>query len=266
MVLLSLTALYRFYRRPSARKKVEGFTGKGGDGGEGDGGAGGGVTIVNSKELASQPGLAEYFARFNRFDCGARGCPTPEKCMAAYVAAVVPRGAIPSKMRAALVRDAAKADERLRRTAPHLLTVPWHVAILYDTAENGWPHTHGGVICLPVNHFQQAEAKRVETLIHERVHVHQRSRGSWKKGVPMPAKVAERARSNPDLDGHLYPDAHTGHACVTLYATTTPTSLRDVRTAVLDTATWQEVHYADADACAYEHPFEEEAYKTASEL
>lgn len=184
--------------------------------------------------------------------------------MASYVAAVVPRGAIPNKMRSALIRDAAKADERLRRTASHLLTVPWKVAILYDTAENGWPHTHGDVICLPANHFQQAEAKRVETLIHERVHVHQRSRGAWNKGVPMPPKVSERARSNPDLDGHLYPDAHTGHACVTLYATPTPKSLSDVRTAVLDTATWQEVHYADVDACAYEHPFEEEAYKTAA--
>ena len=35
---------------------------------------------------------------------------------------------------------------------------PWRIAVLKSDVEDGWPHTHGGVICLPES-FVRASAR-----------------------------------------------------------------------------------------------------------
>ena len=133
--------------------------------------------IVTRGELASQPGSRAYFAGFSGADCYARGCSSPAACLRAYLSAVIERPT--SAVMSALAGDAAEADRLCELHVPRLARAgPWRVAVFRAgrMAENGWPHTHGGVVCLPEGegHFGRPRMERVETLVHERVHVYQR--------------------------------------------------------------------------------------------
>jgi hypothetical protein len=227
--------------------------------------------LVDATELQRAAGFDAYFASFSAHDRAARGgC---VGCREAYLAAVVAKP--PPAIVDMLARDVAAATAILSRRAPALLPPrPMRVAVLRDSAENGWPHTHGAMVCLPLGHFRHADGRRVETLIHELVHVHQRadpagvsrhlaSRGYVRTDEQPPPEVAARSRKNPDL-AHVWRRLDDDTTAVTLYLDEGSGSADMARTRVAAfDRDWQEV---DTEGGRGEHPYEEMAYEIAAAL
>lgn len=83
-----------------------------------------------------------------------------------------------------------------------------HIMILDPTADNGFPHTRPGIVCLPAGAAAAADIET--TLIHEAIHIHQReNRDMWRMALrregwtpltlaSVPVSVKERCRINPD--------------------------------------------------------------------
>ena len=208
------------------------------------------MTIVaNPDDLRSQQGFAEYFAQFSECDVVAR---SPLKCATAdaYLSLLVkaPPADDVSFLQSAVdkaivaIRNARssslvnymKIDSDASRQVLSSIadwTVPWKIAILDERAENGWPHTHGDVICIPRT-FRSLK-NLVQTLVHERVHLIQRKRPdlfrdliaikAWgMMAIPVaalePADALPFRRSNPDLDGNLYMRKKDGAVPISLFA------------------------------------------------
>lgn len=94
------------------------------------------------------------------------------------------------------------------------------------------PHTHGNMVCLPLSFVnqmddQKTQAGMIKTLIHEKIHVLQRTLPElWARTVAALGYVPtmrrddlsvdqkHRARSNPDLDDMIY--SRPGR-CATVY-------------------------------------------------
>jgi hypothetical protein len=230
-----------------------------------------GFRLVDAAELQHVAGFDAYFESFSAHDRAARGgC---VGCREAYLAAVVAKP--PPAIVDMLARDVAAATAILSRHAPALIPPrPMRVAVLRDSAENGWPHTHGAVVCLPLGHFRHADGRRVETLIHELVHVHQRadpagvsrhlaSRGYVRTDEQPPPEVAARSRKNPDL-AHVWRRLDDDTTAVTLYLDEGSGSADMARTRVAAfDRDWQEVV---TEGGRSEHPYEEMAYEIAAAL
>lgn len=169
-----------------------------------------------------------------------------------------------------LVRAAKKADAIISKMtlsgcpafAEKLVKVPWVFASTEGTTyEDGLPHTRANIIFLSsvlLARLSMNEHELVKTLIHEKIHLHQRlypnevlallkHRGyiQWKErhGVP-------RIRANPDLDPWIYIDPETKKEMAAYYTSDTPSSISDI---TLTTPT-------------YEHPYELIAYELTSSL
>lgn len=128
----------------------------------------------------------------------------------------------------------------------------WKFALTENNGyEEGLPHTREDVIFITPKLLQLPEAQLVKTLIHERVHIYQRTYLTifqevlktqgykvWRErhGYPL-------IRSNPDLDKYIY-QSPSGDIMVTVYRNDTPKHIQD---------TMQPNELK-------EHPFEEVAY------
>lgn len=177
-----------------------------------------------------------------------------------------------------LFKLALKADELcLGHRMPTLAAlpgIPWQFAILQNNAEGGMPHTHAGIVCLPVSFLDlTSESEMLRTLVHEKIHVLQRVRPDLTEAAVADAgytRIAQRtsldsdllqhARSNPDVDGFVYQrkgrctttfllNNHNGH----------PVSLSS--TSAVCVGDKQQTGIPDE----YEHPYEMMAY-SLSEL
>lgn len=136
-----------------------------------------------------------------------------------------------------------------------LETLPWKVAYVTNTYENGLPHTRKDIIFLSVNTMTQSKKGLTRTLIHEYIHIYQRYYSNnfretlvkegykiWRKRKGYP-----RVRANPDLDPYIYIHPE-GHIMVSIYESEHPTSITDV---------------INPDDYQHEHPNEEIAHEIA---
>lgn len=171
-----------------------------------------------------------------------------------------------------LTRATKKADDIISKMSvsgcpafsEKLLKISWVFASTEgSTYEDGLPHTRANIIFLSSTLLSRLtdkdnETELVRTLIHEKIHLHQRlyptetqallkGRGylQWKErqGVP-------RIRANPDLDPWIYIDPQTGKEMAAYYTSDTPSSISDI---TMTTPT-------------YEHPYEAIAYELTSNI
>ena len=169
-----------------------------------------------------------------------------------------------------LVRACRKADRIISKISlegcpafsEKLIQIPWIFASTEgSTYEDGLPHTRANVIFLSsivMNRISTNEQELVKTLVHEKIHLHQRlypmevlsllkHRGyiQWKerKGIP-------RIRANPDLDPWIYIDPVTKKEMAAYYTSDSPSSISDI---TLTTPT-------------YEHPYEALAYELTDNI
>jgi len=145
----------------------------------------------------------------------------------------------------------------------------WKVAILEDRAENGYPHTIGDLICIPVSVLDEYDVPRLgRLLLHERVHVIQRtdpvSAGKYAEQLGYTRTGVRRRdvveslrlplRANPDLDAWMY--VHRDRTMpAAVYTSHRPRRLADVK--IIDTKTGRRL---PSEAAAAEHPHEAVAY------
>lgn len=130
------------------------------------------------------------------------------------------------------------------------------------------PHTHATIICLPRTFLSQDDATCVQTLVHEKIHVWQRTQ-PWTCAAyvavagylracrrdALGPDVRRRTRSNPDIDDFVY-RRPPGGATVFLLAER-PTSLSDGSVTSLD---------GGASCDRYEHPYEAMAHTLSESL
>lgn len=143
-----------------------------------------------------------------------------------------------------------------------MLVIPWIFASTNgSTYEDGLPHTRENIIFLStvlLNRVILDERELVKTLIHEKIHIHQRlyptevlallkHRGyiQWKQ-----RNGVSRIRANPDLDPWIYIDPTTKKEMAAYYNSDTPSSISDI---TLTTPT-------------YEHPYEAIAYELTAKI
>lgn len=74
-----------------------------------------------------------------------------------------------------LNKDILKANKHLFEYK-RILNIPWNFIFLNSNQyiENNYPHTHAEIIYLPSNFFLDPMYSRVNTLIHEKIHIFQR--------------------------------------------------------------------------------------------
>ena len=145
--------------------------------------------------------------------------------------------------------------------------MPWRFACVSagDDYEAGWPHTRADVIFLCKDFFKgyypssgrsKAYDHMVETLVHEKVHVFQRSHAEfmrlwnstqgYQRIAPRSSFPAEAGiRSNPDLDSYVYSISRT--PCFVRYRSSRPKDMYDTE-----------------KVGPTEHPNEDMAYKIAA--
>jgi hypothetical protein len=255
--------------------------------------------ITDRAELGRQKGIREYFHGFGPCDIAAR---TSKGCsdIDGYLSSLVTEPDAVSVGRAArAARDADaemvswaqgkghKKDDytvALSEFVKEGRDEPWRVAILEDRAEWGWPHTHGGVVCIPSKLLHRGHDAIVSTFIHERVHVLQRRRPEEarriaevhlglvpypKDGDTIPSWAIPLMRSNPDLDDNVYGparpegesrDKRTFDVCLF-------ESVEEARDGGLGMARTRRIHpetrlgdVDDEGNVGEEHPFETMAY------
>jgi hypothetical protein len=238
-----------------------------------------------------------HFSNFSPADCTARGLlqsASPSARAQAFLEDVLPVHGEAWPTTATLTRlrkDVQAAEDAISARGlcqwmSQAELGPWAVALMVGHAENGYPHTHGSVICLPMSWLSSGDAKtRVRLLVHERVHVFQRTRpeevrrmlaSTW--GVHavgsarhlLSPRLTCRLRSNPDLDGWLYADPERlgGGATVQLFDSDSPRDLSESSIVVVRPPTGPSPFWEPAEDghVAYEHPFEEMAYAVAQSV
>jgi hypothetical protein len=240
--------------------------------------------IVDPAELGREAGLDAYFAGFSDADASARGSASAASAYADYLSCLV---APDAGTRATLVADfeaatrAIRLAERTYSNLPRIEPATLVVAILDDRAENGYPHTHGGVVCLPLRHFKGKERERVKTLVHEMVHVWQRANPeaaasfiaqTWGcRAVGLVRDVVSPAylplvRSNPDLDGMAWscPQDYGGDlVSAQIFDSHSPATLAESSAMLFDSSSGEPVGYSATGCEGCEHPYEIMAYAVA---
>jgi hypothetical protein len=235
--------------------------------------------IDDSTTISRLPGIAEYFKSFSELDVHVRkfkNCDTLD----GYIAHVVPKAdmvgyttslAHDVRMAKDLMQlyDDAQGDnmgigKRELRELKQVSRRIWKIAALADVAEDGYPHTHGDIIFLPLKYFNWPSKKRVVTLLHENIHVYQRQSKSHAEHMAarsrfplshLPPHIRYRVRSNPDLDSYVY------NSTVTLFDTDHPYKLSD--SSLYTVATNGSMSRSGA---AFEHPNETMAYELSEAM
>ena len=134
--------------------------------------------------------------------------------------------------------------------------ISWKFALTKGYYENGLPHTRMDIIFLPHSLLKQSMDSIVQTLIHEKVHLHQRiykeryHKMLISKNYQVVGKRHHqyRIRANPDVNDYIYYHPNN-FIMVENYRTLTPKNIQDTEKLGLDVK--------------YEHPYEEIAYQVA---
>lgn len=134
--------------------------------------------------------------------------------------------------------------------------IPWKLAFTKGYYENGLPHTRMDIIFLPISILNQSISSITQTLIHEKVHLHQRIYKARYQNILLSKNykiIGTRnqyhyVRSNPDVDEYIYYHPNNS-VMMEKYRTLTPKNIQDTEKLGMD--------------AKYEHPFEEIAYKVA---
>jgi hypothetical protein len=135
-------------------------------------------------------------------------------------------------------------------------SIPWKIGcIVGKEYESGLPHTREQIIIFPRYKLEQKERMYTRTLIHERVHIYQKtypediqkylSHYGYKRHKPL---NRSKTRANPDIDDWTYTDKN-GNIMSAEYKK--------------DAKTLRDVVFTPKNTSEYEHPFEKMAVDLA---
>jgi len=200
--------------------------------------------------------LDGYVQQFSSEDLVARKADTTQEYLKKSAADVL---LITDTQKATLIRAVDAAGKYFETYRNYYIdpvpfqNLPWKFIMTAGYYENGLPHTRADYIFITPDVFRQSEDELVRLLIHEKVHIYQRTYKELvqeklkarnyqvyrlRKGYPL-------IRANPDLDENIYLDPEN-NVMVQTYASMTPKNISDVKGSYM------------------EHPYEEMAYAIAN--
>ena len=259
------------------------------------------VTVVSRAEFEQafdESGYLTLERGANHADAIARGCPSLREARSRYAGAFLDLDRVRRLHVESRLEPLCAFVDRACRASGHsdVAELGWRFAVLGKReVDNGFPHTLGGLICLPgflvariariderPPSFRPDDAASVDresivvTLLHEKLHVFQRLRPGQAdvlgremgyrragKRAELPRAVARVTRDNPDIDDYVYSyEPAGGRIPVCMYRSEQPEGLHDCAT----------VFIGDEDAegamavAKYEHPYEHMAYEMSRSI
>lgn len=199
-----------------------------------------------------------YFRRMSDIDLRARKCDTAFEYMQKYKDNLQHFTEQDRHILKSLTNDAMA----LLKPYPRLAFIVWKFAKIDPSIEAGMPHTIGDAIV--VNDailYNDDRRTQITYLIHEKIHIYQRYHADkvqtlltqW--GFEKTNMHDARLRNNPDIDQTIYSLA--GHPMATIYTTSNPTDIRDVRQL-------SQVEGFQPQIMEAGHPYEIMAYEVAN--
>jgi hypothetical protein len=183
-------------------------------------------------------GLTE---RMGKSNLRARGVRTREEYDRAYMSGLYDWSDVPEVLRKRAVRIMDLARRRCVDAGFVALgEMPWKMTASSSGAENGWPHTVGDVMVIPMRALEtRGDMDLMRLFVHEAVHVAQRKDpdGAWGligekwNFAELSAEEADEIRVlgeeriNPDTDGRIY--RLEGRVCHPVFRGT-PSTLADI--------------------------------------
>jgi len=149
---------------------------------------------------------SNYFKTFNENDFKIRNCDNEEHCKQIYKKNLTNFSSAEKKHLGKLVN---KTNNFLKKY-PSLNNIPWLFCKINPNIEEGFPHTHSDVIFLSKYFFKNRMKNKIETLIHEKIHVYQRKYPRKtqifykKKNFNKNNINTHLRRANPDVDKFNY--------------------------------------------------------------
>lgn len=195
-----------------------------------------------------------FFKRLTSFDLLARQSHSTAHYKKKYLTSIIDF----SQEEKLGLEDFVKKADIMTKRYNKLHRIPWRFVKLSQGTEQDYPHTLQQYIMLPYNFISNtciSLKEKVKTLIHEKIHVFQRTypsetrlliRSYWgfRPVCLSPQQLAQK-RTNPDTDENIY--ERNLKTCLQEYKTEKPNGLYD--------------SYLNKDCVeSYEHPFEQMAY------
>nr|WRJ69989.1 hypothetical protein TetV2_00544 [Oceanusvirus sp.] len=178
------------------------------------------MDFVDPDEAAQQMYSSGFIDALGRKNLRARAAETREEYKELYKSGLADWYAVPVELRQRLVGITGVAKRRLKEAGYHSLAdMEWRYACSVGRkTENGWPHTTGDVIVMPLTALdRRGDEDLIRLVVHEAVHVAQRKDPVGTEGLvrglgfARATASAERkiaslgeSRANPDTDGVLY--------------------------------------------------------------
>jgi hypothetical protein len=203
---------------------------------------------------------SNFFSRMSNIDLKARGASSIDEYKETYKKAISSFSEKEAGALDVLVKQASIMLARYEKIS----RIPWKI-IKSSGIEERMPHTIGDIIVLPAKFLEESHDKQVETLIHEKIHVYQRTYPietsklllalgfkHWKQG-----RSVALLRNNPDNDSSVY--SLDGIAQAQVYTSQEPKSIRDSELKTLDgEGSWnlpvqQKEHPYEVMACWISH-------------
>ena len=230
------------------------------------------VGPVETSKIFNRSGLLE---RMGPKNLRARSVETREEYRRAYRSGLYDWKDVPTPLRQRAVRLMDVARRKCRDAGFDALGgMRWRMTLSGRRAENGWAHTVGDVMVIPLRALEKRpDGDLVRLFVHEAVHVAQRKDpegaldlvvGKWGFRPLGPEEAAARAgrlgeaRVNPDTDHRVY--SLDGRVCHPVFHGT-PSGLADVQ---LRPDSHHPRFLRTADN--HEHPFEIMAELVAAEV
>lgn len=153
--------------------------------------------------------VKSYYQDMNIFNSQKRMCNTNQECYKKFMSSIKK----PESMNM-LNQLLILADDQIK-TFSRLHEIKWKI-LLFEEGEFKFPHTHGDTIFIPYNWFDKKTnvEDKVNTLIHEKIHIFQRLYSLetnyllihiWKYEIFNLSKK-ENVRHNPDINKINYLD------------------------------------------------------------
>jgi hypothetical protein len=208
------------------------------------------ISFPHHHEVKNTIQHQHFFSNLNILDLKARKAQSQDEYKYRYINGIKPL----SRKEQVKISSLVNSIQPLLAPYGKVATIPWKIAKIDDTLENGYPHTLGDIIFLPEQFFNKYnDSDMLKTLLHEQIHVYQRKFPLetnvlicrfW--GYDIQGVLAElpNNRSNPDLNGLVY--CKKGYISYQRYNSSNPTSLADSNIVGHD---------------KYEHPYERMAYE-----
>jgi len=164
------------------------------------------INYISKKEGYFIIDKSNYFKTFTENDFKVRNCNSEKHCKTIYKNNLT-EFTIPEKKHLAKL---VEKSNKLLKPYTSLYNIPWKFCKINPDIENGFPHTHDSVVFLSKYFFKRPFTSKIETLIHEKIHLFQRlyvdkTDELYKKlGFNKNNTNTQKRRANPDLDEYNY--------------------------------------------------------------